>query len=382
MLPPAAASATASSFGVAKVSLRSQVTSDRGDEWMHIVDDGGGGVVVSYTQSQQLYIARVADPLASGAFGVGTFGTISATLALVPISDIWHVYAYGYHWITYADIPVPNSGQDNCAIFLVCARWDGQTFQRVNTWLLSDPYGNGNAATGLTALVVPSAVPDSDKIVGNDSFLMRGPRRTLIVGNTQNISGTLVPFFIRLAVGTGPTITLASASYTTTFNGGVGGSGWPTRGYSVAGLASRSLVVNPDTLAIDAGSVATRTWVTSDLVTWAEVGITLTDPDYQYVMGTLQPLYPTPIMTESWLLTYRRRPEDLNTPGNDNGDIFRTRFTGTQTLGFTEGSTEALSTGMTSNRPHTLQWVYGGKIYLFTNWSSNNQQQVRIDTIT
>ena len=239
-----------SSFGLPIVSTGGspelkQVGSDQtvagANEWMIPVDDGQGGVVVSCVAGFEIWIARIADPTSPAAFAAPRW----ASLGIVDVSDIAHIYAHGYHWIVYADIPA--SGEDNTAIWLI--QIDRSSLTVVGSpVLINDPYQR-HLSTGPAPLLDPAVYTEFEKIVGNDSCLVKGSPKyiTIVTGY-----GGRKPLFISVAVPRGGPVTLRSvvAKGADTFD--VGGSAkWDLDPGAVTASPFRVRLVTSSMLAVN-----------------------------------------------------------------------------------------------------------------------------------
>lgn len=76
--------------------------------WLFAVVDDDNNVVVSAaglskTGSSYIYVGFLTNPLDGTTFSAVSWVDVTAAIAVTDVSDIWHIFAHGYHWISYSN---------------------------------------------------------------------------------------------------------------------------------------------------------------------------------------------------------------------------------------------------------------------------------------
>ena len=110
------------------------------ETWGFAADDGVGGLVLSGVDgANNVWITRVSDPLVPA----NLTGALWVNLAPGVATDMWHIYAFGFHWITYS-----NKGTDQLTLLVVRPDAVFTAASVVRSVLVIDPTGAGLVPPG------------------------------------------------------------------------------------------------------------------------------------------------------------------------------------------------------------------------------------------
>lgn len=322
--------------------------------WLFAVDDGSTtDVMLSAEAGGGLYMARI-DPISdftpdSTGSTTGTF-TVSGgswTLIDVPfnfgLSDHWHVYAHGFHWLSCNDAEAEGIGD----IYLV------QMDSALGT--ASAP-GYVQAVSSTDSTLAKTFAPQFYTDVGatNDHFMIEMWSGLGIgVGHDDNAKLRMVFFDKSLGLRTNRS---SGLTY------GDAAMGIPGQQFSAGGFAFREPesddwnLMAPNTMAWASGGPL-RFWRTTGN-SWTEVAEVMNFEQTGYHIAMPY------VVRIGWyyVMTYRR-VSTAGAYGSDSGDIVREVYNNIWALETTEVLLAA-SSSRAGNRPHCQRWGN----YLITCW--------------
>lgn len=336
------------------------VTAPSAGLWLFAVDDGSTtDVMLSAEFNQGLYMARI-DPISdftpsSSGSTTGTFTVSGGSWTLISLtwnyglSDHWHLYAHGYHWLSCNDAENDAGVRDiylvqvDTALSTASAPSSVQAVSNsTSTYEASAAF---NAALGASAYVGPT----------NDHFMI-AMWSGLGIGVVHSNNADLRMVFFDKALGLRTNRT-SGQQYGDAAMAVVG------QQFSAGGFAFRAeatsndwILLAPQTMLTSSGGPL-RFWRTIDNSwTSGSEGTSFEQAGYHIAMPY--------VVRVGWyyVMTYRR-VSTSQAYGEDYGDIVREVYDGNWNLQTTEVLLTA-SSSRAGNRPHCQRWGN----YLITCW--------------
>lgn len=318
--------------------------------WLFAVVDDDSNVVVSAagqtsTGTKYIYAGFLPTPLDSTTYGSVSWVDVSGSIWVTDLADIWHIFAHGYHWISYS-----NGAADSLSVVGLNPADLSVAF---GPYLIVDSGGGG-------------LVPWNTNMKTNDHFLVVGPWHSVCVGFSDRDNNET---YIEV-VDTG---------------------GVEIARYQFSNLSAPALPANSGCSAQRVTRTSTlkierrfRMMVTTTLSPSSDSDILLYDFDRTWTASSVTPVTLLSTAGVNYgmateqnlsalghrLVTYRKFPTGgAGGVAGDMGQLARTWF---DSAGVAASSEEVLVSGLETARPHTQPWTdpTTSKSYLLTCWSA------------
>lgn len=276
-------------------------------------------------------------------------------------SDHWHIWAFGYHWISYNDDPT-NS------VYLLRVTLDPTTgapvrFDETLIYSESDstvPFFNPRTTYGIST---------------NDHFLVEVPGGIAVAlwCPSENSLRIITVDAANPGTAVGGVVTFAGSAYGTGFYCNTTGSARAASPGGIGPMPDWEILV-PDSIFPTTSSNSLHLWSTDDVFSTPLTSLaSLTDASYNLQMATFERL-----ANDEYVVAYKRVPtsnlySDGSSVRSDYGDIILSIYD--STLSSTDQTVVCLlassydASSYSGNRPHVCRW---GR-YVITCWDEADQ---------
>lgn len=318
--------------------------------WLFAVVDSDNNVVLSAagvtkTGASYIYAGFLPNPLDGASFAAVSWVDVTAAIGVTDVSDIWHIFAHGYHWISYS-----NKMANSLSVV------------GLNPTDLSVAFG--------PFIIVSSGggglVPWSANMATNDHFLVVGPWKFICVGfSDRDNAETYIEVVDTSGVETARYQFSSLSAPSLPANSGCSAS--RVEEWTSLAVARRFRMLATETL--DPSS-ASELYLYDFDNHWSPASVTpvtlLSTVDVNYSMATEVKLS----TLGHRLVTYRKFPKGgAGGAAGDMGQLARTWFDGS---GVAYSAEEVVVSALETARAHTTVWTdpTTSTSYLLTCWSA------------